>query len=92
MGFNSIINIMGNSRSAPAAPNNNIPAPSPAHHRQGQYYYPSQPNNMGYEATPPKKKPAVMDCNEAAERYGGYVVAEYGGRKKPLQGREPYSN
>ncbi|PON61942.1 hypothetical protein PanWU01x14_141440 [Parasponia andersonii] len=79
---------MGNSRSAPA-PNNVPPSSIPAGNQyptQGQYYHPSR-STMG----DPKKNPGgVIDCNKAAELYGGYVVSEHGGyRRKPPQGLVP---
>ena len=71
---------MGNQvpRSSPP-PLRATPIP-PYYPPQGQYY--PQPN-MVYQAPNPKRRP-VMDCNEAAQRYGGFVVSEYGSNlKKP---------
>ncbi|PON93238.1 hypothetical protein TorRG33x02_111440 [Trema orientale] len=58
---------------------------------EGHYYYPSPPNkgySYGSEAPapspPPQNRrplalppPAVMNCDVAAERYGGFVISEY---------------
>ncbi|GMN62371.1 hypothetical protein TIFTF001_031462 [Ficus carica] len=74
---------MGNSQ--PTRSHVPAPAPIPAHvHRpaQGQYLYPQA--NMGCESPPQKKKhDAVIDCNKAAEMYGGYVITEHGGNNYP---------
>ncbi|KAM6545071.1 hypothetical protein CsatB_025807 [Cannabis sativa] len=82
---------MGNCQASRSADNEaHIPA---AYNK----YSTSQPN-MGYgyntstakqaPTTPPRNHrkpavfPAVMDCNEAAQRYGGVVISEYGGKRK----------
>ncbi|KAM6545068.1 hypothetical protein CsatB_025804 [Cannabis sativa] len=41
----------------------------------------------------PKRKllptgPGVIDCNQAAQRYGGYVVSEYGGGRSGNNGEQ----
>ena len=88
---------MGNCQASSSTP---TPASAPIpYHRpnQGQYYYPSRPEMCyGQAPTPQNRKPtppAVMDCNEAAERYGGFVISEYGSNlKKPTQGWVPYTS
>ncbi|GMN32821.1 hypothetical protein TIFTF001_041793 [Ficus carica] len=51
---------------------------------EGQYL--SSKPNMGHgEAPPQKNKPSnIIDCDEAAERFGGIVIVEHHGYpKKP---------
>ena len=78
---------MGNSRSssAPIIPVNPFATQEkpnyPSHHSatQEKYNYASQP---------------IMNCDEVAKRYGGYVVTEHGGnnRRKPPRGSVPYNS
>lgn len=51
---------------------------------EGQYLSPKP--NMGHvEAPPEKNKPSnVIDCNKAAERFGGVVIAEHGTYPKKI--------
>lgn len=64
-----------------------VPQPYPAHpFSQTLSLRPAPKNNMGQETPYFHKKKTVINCNEAAERYGGVVVTEYGGgaaRNKP---------
>ena len=81
---------MGNRNSQASRPSTTTTSPPAYNYQyptsQGHHLYP-QPNMGSYAYDAPQKiiwkPPGVMDCNEAAERYGGFVISEYYGGNYP---------
>lgn len=80
---------MGQGNSTQASRPSPASIPAYCHPNQGQYDQASYPHPQNRNPTPA----AVMDCDKAAERYGGLVISEHGKLKKPPlpQGWMPYT-